>query len=114
MLVYLDDILVYSQTEAEHLGHLRVVFETLHRLLTKKSHFCDFCKREVGFLATFVPTGMQVDPSWVGKRNIGGADGVAPCALPFGLASLANYQPVHTGVSSTCSTTAPFDPPHRL
>lgn len=49
--VYLDDILVFSKTEAEHEQHLRQVLERLreHRLYAKLS-MCEFYMREVEFL----------------------------------------------------------------
>ncbi|CAI7752659.1 unnamed protein product, partial [Closterium sp. NIES-53] len=43
VIVYLDDILVYSRDKQQHLAHLEVVFKILdqHRLLTKGSK-CEY------------------------------------------------------------------------
>ena len=39
VLVFFDDILVYSSSLSDHLGHLKLVLETLakHQLYAKKS-----------------------------------------------------------------------------
>ena len=55
-MVYLDDILVYSNSEEEHLKHLRLVLEALrkHKLYARpqKCSFdkatVEFCGHEVG------------------------------------------------------------------
>ena len=51
VLVFFDDILIYSTTWAEHLLHLRAVFEALqqHALFLKKSK-CSFGETSVGYL----------------------------------------------------------------
>ena len=48
VLVFIDDILVYSKKEEENEYHLRKVLKTLkeHQLYAKLSK-CDFSKREV-------------------------------------------------------------------
>lgn len=65
--VYLDDILIYSKTEEEHLSHLRAVLGTLrlHRLHAKESK-CEFFKDKVKFLGHVVcKDGIAVDPDKV-------------------------------------------------
>jgi hypothetical protein len=44
VVVFINDILVYSENEEEHAGHLHVVLKRLrgHRLYAKLSK-CDFC-----------------------------------------------------------------------
>ena len=51
VVVFLDDILVYSRSKEEHLNHLRQVFEVLreHQLYAKDSK-CDFFKIEIHYL----------------------------------------------------------------
>jgi hypothetical protein len=51
VVVFIDDILVYSKTEEEHTEHLRLVLGTLreHQLYAKFSK-CEFWLKEVGFL----------------------------------------------------------------
>ena len=56
--VYLDDILVYSGGEQQHLADLRVVLERLraHRLFAKISK-CSFGDTQVEYLGHFVGSG---------------------------------------------------------
>ena len=55
ILVFLDDILVYSRTVEEHVEHLRKVFAALrkHRLFAKASK-CSIMVKEAEFLNQWV------------------------------------------------------------
>src|SRR3990170_934629 len=67
MVVFIDDILMYSKDEEEHKQHLRAVLERLrtHRLYAKFSK-CEFRLKEVGFLGHILSEqGVAVDPSKV-------------------------------------------------
>ncbi|KAK1421343.1 hypothetical protein QVD17_23595 [Tagetes erecta] len=67
VIVFIDDILIYSRTMEEHSEHLRKVLELLRgeRLYAKFSK-CEFWLREVQFLGHIVnEQGIQVDPSKV-------------------------------------------------
>lgn len=80
VLVYLDDILVFSKTESEHLEHLRKALTLLreHQLYAKLSK-CDFGKTEVEFLGHILgKDGLRVDPKktaavrdWQVPKNVG-------------------------------------------
>ncbi|KAJ0809969.1 putative nucleotidyltransferase, Ribonuclease H [Helianthus annuus] len=80
VIVFIDDILVYSRSESEHASHLRQVLETLRkeRLYAKFSK-CAFWLREVQFLGHVInEKGILVDPSkveavmkWVPPKNVG-------------------------------------------
>ena len=64
VVVFIDDILVYSKNEEEHAEHLRLVLEKLreHQLYTKFSK-CEFWLKEVGFLGHVISgEGIAVDP----------------------------------------------------
>ena len=64
MIVFIDDILVYSRSEEEHALHLRLVLQTLreHQLYAKFSK-CEFWLEQVSFLGHVVSRdGIQVDP----------------------------------------------------
>ena len=51
MIVFLDDILIYSAFEEEHLQHLKLVFELLrkHALYAKESK-CEFFQTKIHYL----------------------------------------------------------------
>jgi hypothetical protein len=64
-MVFLDDILVYSATWAEHLHHLRLVFDTLreHKFFLKRSK-CAFGKIELSYLGHIIShKDVAIDPS---------------------------------------------------
>ena len=67
VLVYLDDILIFSRSRAEHERHVRLVLDKLRaaRLFAKQSK-CDFFRPEVEFLGYRVSgDGLAVDPGKV-------------------------------------------------
>ena len=63
-LYYLDDIIVFSSTWAEHLERLRAVFERLRRANLKlRARKCHLAAREVSFLGYRVtPEGLEPEP----------------------------------------------------
>jgi hypothetical protein len=68
IVVFVDDILIFSKTKEEHETHLRLVLEKLraHQLYAKFSK-CEFGLTEVAFLGHVISVGgVSVDP---GKVN---------------------------------------------
>ncbi|KAA3487255.1 DNA/RNA polymerases superfamily protein [Gossypium australe] len=79
VVVFINNILVYSQNENEHAGHLRIVLQTLReKQLYAKFSKCEFWLREVGFLGHIVSVeGIRVDPNkilaiinWKPPKNV--------------------------------------------
>ena len=79
IVVFIDDILVYSQDRESHDAHLRVVLETLRKeKLYAKLSKCEFWLNEVSFLGHIVSKqGIRVDPKkievvveWKPPRNV--------------------------------------------
>ena len=67
VVVFVDDILIYSQSEEDHEDHLRIVLQAFrdHQLYAKFSK-CEFWLTEVRFLGHVVSaSGVSVDPEKV-------------------------------------------------
>jgi hypothetical protein len=67
MVVFIDDILIFSKNEEEHDEHLRMVLQKLreNQLYTKLNK-CEFWLKEVSFLGHIISKGrISVDPSKV-------------------------------------------------
>jgi hypothetical protein len=79
VIVYIDDILIYSQNEAEHMQHVRKVLELLrqHKMYGKISK-CEFFKEAVEYLGHIISSkGISTDPKkittiqdWPQPKNI--------------------------------------------
>ena len=65
VMVFIDDILVYSKDEQEHEQYLKIVLQTLReRKLYAKLSMCDFWLKEVSFLGHIMSAkGIRVDPA---------------------------------------------------
>ena len=58
VIVYLDDIIIFSETAEEHRQHVRQVLETLQReLLFANPKKCDFFKTKINFVGHIVGDG---------------------------------------------------------
>ena len=67
VVVFIDDILIYSKNKEEHAQHLRIVLTRLrkHKLYAKFSK-CEFWLQRVEFLGhVLTPEGISVDPKKV-------------------------------------------------
>ena len=79
IIIFIDDILVYSGSSEEHSGHLRIVLQTLRerRLYAKLSKFQFYLDR-VAFLGHVISVeGVSVDPkkieavvNWKPPKNV--------------------------------------------
>ncbi|XP_074271317.1 putative mitochondrial protein AtMg00860 [Silene latifolia] len=79
VIIFIDDILVYSKNEEDHAQHLRTVLETLREnQLFATFKKCAFWLKEINFLGHVVSSkGIQVDPekietimSWPVLKNV--------------------------------------------
>jgi hypothetical protein len=64
VVVFIDNILVYSKTEEEQDEHLRIALQTLrkHKLNTKFNE-CDFCQKETRYLGHVISSeGIAIEP----------------------------------------------------
>ncbi|WMV47080.1 hypothetical protein MTR67_040465 [Solanum verrucosum] len=64
VIMFIDDILIYSRSENDHMDHLRIVLQVFndHQLFAKFSK-CEFWLRYVAFIGHIVSNkGIEVDP----------------------------------------------------
>ena len=66
-IVYLDDILIFSRTEEEHLQHLELIIEHLHHAeLYANPKKCEFFMPEVEYLGFLINReGVRMDPACI-------------------------------------------------
>lgn len=71
VIVFFDDIFVYSKTKDKHLKHLSIVLDTLakHSLFAKRSK-CRFACAKIDYLGHLVSAeGVKADPSKLKKSH---------------------------------------------
>lgn len=70
-LIYIDDVVVFSQNEKEHLQHLSQVFHCFHEAgLTLNLKKCNLIQRSLSFLGHIVSSeGVKTDPAKVAAVN---------------------------------------------
>ena len=63
-MAYLDDIIIFSKSEADHIKHMETTFQKLKTPgLKLKESKCDFFKREIHYLGHLISVnGMQPLP----------------------------------------------------
>src|SRR6266540_488419 len=69
VLVYLDDIIIYSKTFEEYKKYVRLVFEALRAAsLMMKLKKCKFVQKELRFLGHIISAnGIKTDPDKIAK-----------------------------------------------
>lgn len=67
VVVFIDDILIYSKTFEDHVKHVQLVFQLLHdHNLKVKLSKCTFAKQQLRYLGHIIsPEGVSTDPSKV-------------------------------------------------
>ena len=104
-LIYLDDVIIFSQTEDEHLEMMCVVFDHLHEHgLKLKPSKCDVLKTEINYLAHHVSK-KGVLPS---KKNL---EAIAECPPPdtytkvkFLVGLVGHYRHIVKGFTNIAAT----------
>ena len=90
ILVYLDDIIIYSKTWKGYLNHLQLVFEALRGVsLMVKIKKCDFAKKKLKFLRHIINRErIRTDPEKIEKMvNIGSSKNLKELRSRLGLFS---------------------------
>ena len=89
VVVYLDDILIYSDTFEEHLVHLRKVFDKLWEAnLVIKLKKCKFGQRKIKFLGHTIGTdGLRTDPENIGK--------IINCSVPIDVTGVRKFMKLY-------------------
>ncbi|KAJ8761158.1 hypothetical protein K2173_001214 [Erythroxylum novogranatense] len=93
IIVFIDDILVYSKSDEEHEDHLRVTLETLRKNeLYAKFEKCEFWLKEVVFLGHVISErGVHVDPQKI--------EAVVKWEAPKNVAKVRNYHGLFDGIT---------------
>ena len=118
VLVYLDDVMIYSRTEQEHLQHVELVLQALaDAQLHIKASKCKFAKASTVFLGFLVNReGIHLDPKKVSAVH----DWQLPSTITevraflgftgFYRRFIRNYSTIAAPLTSLTSATKPFPP----
>jgi transposase InsO family protein len=118
VLVYLDDVMIYSRTEQEHLQHVEQVLQALaDAQLHIKASKCKFAKESTVFLGYLVNrSGIHLDPKKVAAIH----DWTLPSNITevraflgftgFYRRFIRNYSTIAAPLTSLTSATKPFPP----
>jgi hypothetical protein len=105
ILVFFDDILIFNSSWAEHLGHVRTVFNVLlqYRLFVKQ-YKCAFNAESISYLSHIISAaGVAMDPTKVQPSLSGRGHALpVPCAASSGL----------RGTTASSSRTTTLSPRH--
>ena len=85
MIVFIDDILIYSDSVEQHAEHLRIALQTLREnQLYGKFSKCEFWRTEIHFLGHIVSEqGIQVIPARLRQCSAGGGRDPSPTSGAF-------------------------------
>ncbi|GJP42785.1 hypothetical protein CLOM_g2318, partial [Closterium sp. NIES-68] len=109
VIIYLDDIMIYSTTQEQHLKDLEAVFQCLqqNRLITKGSK-CEFLKPELEFLGHVISTkGVKIDPREIRNSGMEAVDQPPGGAIVFGVRQLC--APVYPQLLQIADPERPFE-----
>ncbi|GKD83585.1 putative reverse transcriptase domain-containing protein, partial [Tanacetum coccineum] len=100
VIVFINDILVYSRNEEEHGEHLKTILELLkEEKLYAKSSKCEFCIHTVQFLGHVIDSkGIHVDPAKI-KAIKDWASPTTPTKIRQFLGLVVYYQRIIKGFS---------------
>jgi hypothetical protein len=104
VLVFFDDILIYSHSWTAHLQHVKSVLQTLrdHQLALKRSK-CLFGVTTVAYLGHIISvTGVTMDPDSVGSGELAAAKDFASSTRVFGAGGLLSE--IYRWIWHNCST----------
>jgi hypothetical protein len=119
VVVYLDDICIFSKTYDEHLKHIQLVLDILqqHRL-TLALHKCEFLKQELLYLGHIISAeGVKVDPAKTKAVDEYTAPTDVPGVRPFlGMANffrrfIKQYAQMTAPLTCLLRKTCPFSRP---
>jgi hypothetical protein len=111
VVVFINDILVYSKNEEEHASHLHVVLQRQreHRLYAKLSK-CDFWLKEIKFLGhTISQASIAVDPDKVQGGNELEAASKYPSDSKFSRRFIPNFSRIAKPMTELLKKGAKFD-----
>jgi hypothetical protein len=85
VLIFMDDILVFSKSMEDHIVHLKIVFQTLleYKLFIKFSK-CTFAQQQISYMGHIISSkGVSTDPTmtiamlnWLVPQNFYRAQGI--------------------------------------
>ena len=107
-MTYLDDIIIFSKNELEHLQHLEEVFHWLRKAGLKKHSKCDFFKSELHYLGHLISAdGISPLPDKLDTiKNIPALQDVKEIKQCLGLTGYKKFAPRFADISRPLTSLA--------